>query len=277
MQIVPHRLVADALATFGQEEGGIGLRIGKVRADVVFIDAHGRLGEGGENRLADPFARALAALAMPRLDTIVLVKEVAMQSEGIQMENFIGAQATFRGDDDHGVVTRGRQLLLIVADVLHTDEVVELQQLFTGEDEAFLFLLEGMHWVVILQHGLLKTAVLGADRLDLGARNVGVCQDILKQAAQAPQIALHGTRLEPGIDQTFTEAHDALPSEHRGHGLPHEELALPFGAVFILQHEALEPTAQKATFGFDGAVAVIARGVSIQIALEDALVIGEHL
>src|SRR6266513_171052 len=67
MQIVPHRLVADTLATFGQEEGGVGLRIGEVRADVLFIDTHGRLGERGENRLADPFARALAALAMARL------------------------------------------------------------------------------------------------------------------------------------------------------------------------------------------------------------------
>src|SRR5437764_10639645 len=125
MQIVPHRLVADALATFCQEKCGVGLRIGEVRADALFIDAHGRLSKRGENGLAYPFARALGALAMPRLDAIMLVKEVTVSSEGIQMKNFISPQATFPCHDDHGVVTRGGQLLLIVVDVLQADEVVE--------------------------------------------------------------------------------------------------------------------------------------------------------
>src|SRR5947209_15098151 len=78
MQIVPHRLVADALATFCQEKCGVGLRIGEVRADALFIDAHGRLSKRGENGLAYPFARALGALAIARLDAILLVKEVTV-------------------------------------------------------------------------------------------------------------------------------------------------------------------------------------------------------
>src|SRR6266567_3324642 len=89
MQIVPHRLVGDALATFCQEECRIGLRIGEVRADAVFVDAHGGLSKWRKNRLANPFARAFGSFPIASLDAIVLVKEVAMCSQGIEMQDFI--------------------------------------------------------------------------------------------------------------------------------------------------------------------------------------------
>ncbi len=44
---------------------------------------------------------------MPRLDAIVLVKEVTMGAKGIQVADLIGAQAALDSDDDHAVVARG--------------------------------------------------------------------------------------------------------------------------------------------------------------------------
>src|SRR5712691_10642700 len=129
---------------------------------------------------------------MSCLDTIVFVKEITVRPESVQMADFISPQATFPCDDDHGVIARGGKLLLIVTDVLQTDKVVKPEELFSREDEAFLFLIEHMHWVVIFKHGLFKTPILGDDGLNLGSRDVGEFQNILKQAAQKAQISLHG-------------------------------------------------------------------------------------
>ena len=64
---------------------------------------------------------------MPGLDAIVLVKEVPMGAQGIQVADLIGAQAAFTRDDDHAVVARSWEFLLVVADVLQTHEVVEVR------------------------------------------------------------------------------------------------------------------------------------------------------
>ena len=105
---------------------------------------------------------------MPGLDAIVLVKEVSMGVEGIQVADLIGAQAALASNDDHGVVARGRELLLVVADVLQAHEVVELEQPITREDEALLFLIEDVYRVVVFEHGLLNAAICGDDELDQG-------------------------------------------------------------------------------------------------------------
>ena len=116
--------------------------IGEVRADMFFVDAHRLLGKRREDRLAYALARALGPFPMPGLDAIALVKEVAMGSQSIKVADFIGAQAAFSRNHDHGVVTRSWEFLLVVANVLQTHKVVELEQLFTREDEALLFLIE---------------------------------------------------------------------------------------------------------------------------------------
>jgi len=44
-------------------------------------------------------------------DNAAVAGDVAMRPEGIQMADFVGPQTTFPGDDDHGVIARGGQLL----------------------------------------------------------------------------------------------------------------------------------------------------------------------
>src|SRR6266496_1556667 len=143
VQIVPHRFVADAPTAFREEKRRIGFGIGKVRADAVFVDAQGILRKRSEDRFAYPLARPLGSLFMPGLKAIVLVKEVSMRSQGIQMADFIGAQTAFAGKNDHRVVARGRELLLVTTDVLETNEVV------------------------VFEHRLLKSAIRVDDRLNL--------------------------------------------------------------------------------------------------------------
>jgi len=269
--------VSDALSAFREEERCIGPGIGEVRADVVLIDTHGILRKRGEDRFANPFSRPFGSFPMPRLDAIVLVKEVTMGAEGIQVADLIGAQAALAGDDDHAVVARGRELLLIVADVLQAYEVVELEQLITREDEALLFLIEHVYRVIVFEHRLLNPSIPGNDGLDLQARNVGIFQDVLEQAAQGSQIAVHGTWPEPGIDKPFAECHNALPSQYGFHGLPKQQLPLAIGMIVIQHHEALEPARKIATLGLDSAVAVVAGDVGIQVPLQHGVVIYEHL
>ena len=92
-------------------------------------------------------------------------------------------------------------------------------------------------------------------------------EHILKQAAQKSQIPLYSTWFEPGIDKAFTEPNNTLPSQHWLHSFPDKQLPLPIGMDVIWHHEALEPANQKAAFGFDGAITVIACHMGIQISL----------
>src|SRR5207302_10637402 len=51
IQVVPHRLVTYPLAALCEEKCGLGPGVGKVRADMFFVDAHGSLGKRCEDRL----------------------------------------------------------------------------------------------------------------------------------------------------------------------------------------------------------------------------------
>ena len=125
---------------------------GKFGRDEFFVDAHRLLGKRREDRLAYALARALGPFPMPGLDAIALVKEVAMGSRASRWRIFISAQAAFSRNHDHGVVTRSWEFLLVVGPMLlQTHKVVELEQLFTREDEALLFLIERMHRVVYIR------------------------------------------------------------------------------------------------------------------------------
>jgi hypothetical protein len=97
---------------------------------------------------------------MACLDAIAFVKEVSVGSEGIEVEDFVGTQTTFAGDDNHGGVPRGWKFLLVGTDVLQAHEVVKLEQLITRQDEALLVLIERMHRVVVFEHRLLKPTIL---------------------------------------------------------------------------------------------------------------------
>ncbi|HEY6411952.1 MAG TPA: hypothetical protein VIY29_31215, partial [Ktedonobacteraceae bacterium] len=98
--------------------------------------------------------------------------------------------------------------------------------MITREDEALLLLIERVYRVIVFEHRLLNPSIPGNDGLDLQARNVGIFQDVLEQAAQGSQIAVHGTWPEPGIDKPFAECHNALPSQYGFHGLPKQQLPL---------------------------------------------------
>src|SRR5215472_8862523 len=88
---------------------------------------------------------------------------------------------------------------------------------------------------------------------------------------------MHCARLESGVDKSFAERHDALPSHDWFHGLPEKQLPLAVGMVVNLHHKALEPTRKIAALGLDGVVAVVAGDVSIQVSLQDSMMIGEPL
>ena len=127
-------------------------------------------------------------------------------------------------------------------------EVVELKQLITREDEALL-LIERVDRVIVFEHRLLNPSIPGNYGLDLHTGNVGIFQDVLEQAAQGSQIAVHSAWPEAGIDKPLAECHNALPSKYGFHGLPEEQLPPAVGMIVILHQEALEPARQKATLG----------------------------
>lgn len=200
-----------------------------------------------------------------------------MGADHIQMPDLIRAQARFSREHDHRVIPRGRKFLLVAANVLETDEVVEIREAQARKNKALVLLVEYMNRVVVLQHRLLDAAVLGGNRLGLLARNVGVIQDVAEETAQTPQIGGDGPWPQSRVRQPLAKADDALTPCRGFHRFPHEEMPLPIGVVLVRHHETFKPTGQEPPVLLDGAVAVIARDMRVEVTLHDRVMVREHL